>query len=191
MAVVTCYIPSDNSVDTSQRYYICDTVGELPVDNATGDLAYTKSTGDVWKATGPGVWAPISGGGSSETFQAENKDTVTILTGQLVTIHPSGSGVILAIATSTDTACNGFAMADIPVGVVGTIATDGLLYMADWTNVTGSPSLTPRKQYFLQATAGLMSLNPPGSSTQISQPVGKATDPQTLDITLLDPVIIG
>lgn len=188
MAVSTCYLPSDDGSPSSQHYYIVDTEPELPTDNIAGDLAYTKDSTKLWKASAPGVWQDITG--DSETFTAENKDTVTILAGQAVTIHSSGDGVTRASGTTKATYCVGLALMDIPVGVVGVVSTDGPFDKTDWTNVTGTVNLVAKGRYFLDTTLGHITTTPPTAFDNISQFIGKALSPTKFEINIEEYKII-
>lgn len=160
--------------------------GPSLIINTPTDYIFIHESAGIWRAYIQSFTA-----GDSEEFIAMNKDVVTIKKGQPVAIHSSGSGVVLAAATSLDTLAIGLATADIPAASIGPILTDGPLLVSDWTAAVGSVSLTAKKQYYLSATTGKLTINPPSSSTNVSQPVGKATDTQTLNLFLLDPTIIG
>ncbi|MEM3097456.1 MAG: hypothetical protein QXU32_01885 [Nitrososphaerales archaeon] len=190
MGVVTCFLPSDDGAQTAQHYYIVDSEPELPIDNVQGDLAYTKDTTKLWKATGAGAWFEI-GGAASEIFIAENKDTVTIKAGQVVTVHSSGDGVILASATSKLTYAVGLALVDIDVGMVGVIATDGPFTLSDWTNTTGTALLIPKSKYYLDTIPGRLTTVPPSGTNNISQEIGKALSTTKLEISIEEFIIIA
>lgn len=188
MAVSTCFLPSDDGSPSSQHYYIVDTEPELPTDNIAGDLAYTKDSTKLWKATAPGAWSDITG--DSETFTAENKDTVTILAGQAVTIHTSGTGILRADASTKVTYCVGLALMDIPVGVVGVVTTDGPFTLTDWTNVIGAAALTAKGRYFLDDTSGMLTTTPPTAFDNISQFIGRALSPTKFEINIEEFIVI-
>lgn len=188
MAVSTCFLPSDDGAPASQHYYIVDTEPELPADNLAGDLAYTKDSTKLWKATAPGAWSDITG--QSENFTAENKDAVTILAGQPVTIHSSGTGIVLADATVKATACVGLALVDVAPTVIGVVSTDGPFTLADWTSVIGAVTLATKGRYFLDDVAGKLTTTPPTAFDNISQFVGKALSPTRLEINIEDVKII-
>lgn len=194
MAVVTCFLPTDTGTDAAQHYYICDTQAELPVDNLEGDLAYTKDSTDLWKATGPGSWVTITSGSGSTfpvTFGSLNQEASTILKGQPVTIHSSGSGVVLASAANADTLAIGFATADIISGTIGIILTVGPFTVGDWTAIAGSATLTAKRQYYLSVTPGEITSTPPSGMSELVQPLGKPVNPSTLNISILEHIILG
>lgn len=194
MAVVTCFLPSDTGSDKAQHYYICDLQAELPIDNSEGDLAYTKDSTDLWKSTGAGSWILVTSGSGSTfpvTFNSLNQEAFTIFKGQPVTIHSSGSGVVLASASNESTLAVGLATADILSGDIGVIITVGPLTVGDWTNTAGSITLTAKKQYYLSTVAGKITISPPSVALQNVQPIGKPVNASTLNIMILDPIIVG
>lgn len=193
MAVETCFLPTDNGSIPAQHYYVCDLESELPSDNLTADLAFTKDSLKFWKATGPGSWVEVGGssGGGAAEFTAENKDIVTIKKGQPVTIHSSGTGIVLASAANSATLAIGLAAEDIAVAAIGTVTTDGPLTNADWTDTVGAVTLTTKRQYYLSVTAGMLTLAPPSSAGQFAQPMGNVINPSTLELTISEAIAIG
>ena len=65
MAVtILSLVPRENAGSSAFRYLICDTEAERPASgNLQGDLAFTKDTNKLWRATSPTVWAEVGGGG--------------------------------------------------------------------------------------------------------------------------------
>lgn len=94
-------------------------------------------------------------------FSAQNKDIVTILQGQPVAIHSSGSGVVLASASLNGMSAVGLASKDIAVGASGDIQTDLSITLANWTNIIGSANLASKADYFLSGTAGSLTITAP------------------------------
>jgi hypothetical protein len=110
-----------------------------------------------------------------------------------VTQHPSGTGVLLAIATSVDTAAIGLATQDIPVGDSGSISVDAIVVVADWTLVTAeaAPTLAPRGIYFLSdSTPGILTLTPPSAPGSVVQMVARSLDPNAVDLILDQPILL-
>ncbi|CAK0751758.1 hypothetical protein CCP1ISM_4320001 [Azospirillaceae bacterium] len=66
------------------------------------------------------------------------------------------------------------------------VQTDGVLELADWTNVAGSTSLEIGTDYFLDATAGVLTGNAPTSGNLVY--VGRAVAPQKLEISIQRPI---
>ncbi len=123
---------------------------------------------------------PVATGGG---FSTTNKDADPILAGQPVTVDPSGSGVFLASAASSAAPACGLAAADASPLAALTVKTSGLVTLADWSAVTGSPALTPRAMYYLDPViAGRITLVPPTTSGQIVQPIGIALTAHILDL---------
>ena len=126
----------------------------------------------------------------AESFSGQNKDVVTIHDGQAVAGDPSGTGVILAIATGVATQAVGLATADVAVGFSTLYQVQGLFNLADWSNVTGSTSLLPLATYYLDTTSGMLTTSAPVVPGQIVQIIGVAVDPQTLELKLDQTVLL-
>lgn len=67
------------------RFHLCDTEAELPnglnFNNNEGDLAYTKDSDKIWKATAAGSWVEIGAGGvgaHATTHQNGGSDEVSV-----------------------------------------------------------------------------------------------------------------
>lgn len=127
---------------------------------------------------------------SATGFTAEDKDAITINPGMAVTPHPSGSGVKLASASSIATALVGLSRNTASLGFPCTFQVSDAITLADWTFATGSASLAPLGVYFLDLTAGKISLTPSFSNGNIIQIVGKALSPKTLKIEIQDPILL-
>lgn len=60
MAIITSYIPTNDTIRKSIQYYICDLQSELPT-GIEGDIAYTKNNNKMWKRTST-LWVEIGSG---------------------------------------------------------------------------------------------------------------------------------
>lgn len=162
--------------------------GLLIVDDPI-DYVFVHESSGVWRAYIQNI-VPVSGS-SGVSFTAQNKDVVTIRKGQPVTIHSSGSGIVLASASSLSTLAIGLAAEDITVGANGLVTTTGPFTNSDWTNTVGSLTLSTKKFYYLSTVAGKLVVSPPSSSGQYAQLVGNTIDSTSLSIMLFDAVAIG
>jgi hypothetical protein len=124
------------------------------------------------------------------SYEAQNKDSVIIQAGAPVTQHPSGSGVVLASAAQVSTFCVGFALAAISPGFAGSILTDGLLVLADWTPLIGTVSLQAKAKYYLDPVAGRITASAPSAQGQIVQFIGIAIDTSTLEIRISQTILL-
>jgi len=131
---------------------------------------YIRSTGTTWEYRTPAQVLTDIGG-----FLAENKAGLTIQAGQPVTIHSSGSGVVLAQANSLSNCAVGVAAEQIAAGNTGRILLLGPLQLADWTSVTGTVTLTAKGKYYLvPSTAGLLTTTHPTANPDVLQFLGYA-----------------
>ena len=133
------------------------------------------------------VWPSESGTlALVEDFNAENKDSVTILKGMVVCGHDSGSGIQRADAsTATLLPALGFATRDAAVGFSAPVQSEGPLRLTDWSDVTedASATLTAKSEYFLSQTApGKIRLGPPDAGRMIT--VGSTKDTLSLLIEI-------
>lgn len=124
------------------------------------------------------------------TFTAENKDVVTINPGMAVAAHPSGTGVILAVNTMPARACAGLSQSTTAPTFADVFRVDETLTLTDWTDATGSPTLSPLGIYFLDSTPGMITLTAPTALGSIVQIVGQALSPDTLKIELQPPILL-
>jgi hypothetical protein len=123
-------------------------------------------------------------------FAAQNKDTETIFRGQVVAIHPSGSGVIKASALDDSKNAVGFMSQDTAVGATQNVATDEVFSMPDWSNVTGTTELQGGQIYFLGTVPGRMSTVPPSTNGQVVQQIGRATSPTAIEIECKEAILL-
>lgn len=123
-------------------------------------------------------------------FAAENKDIVTILRGQWVAIHESGSGVVLANAEDNNRNAVGVMGADTFVGATQNVVTDEVFTLADWSNVTGSAVLQGGSVYFLDTRSGYMTTEAPETNGEVAQPLGRAISTTQFDIEIQQAVLL-
>lgn len=186
MAVITSYIPSNSSSRRVVKYFVCDTIAELPLDYDVGDLATAE--GRMYYAATVGTsleWLELVALPNTYAIGnliRENVDVVQIKAGQAVTAV--SLGVELANPSSNSTLAIGLALGDLNVGESGIIITTGQVELTDWTEVIGSASLSVNANYFLDTVAGKLSTTPPNNL--INQIVGRAVTAKTIVLTLYD-----
>ena len=76
----------------------------------------------------------------------------------------------------------GLAVAAAALDTSVQVQTDGVLELADWTDVTGTAALTSGGDYYLDATAGLLTATIPATGNLVY--VGRAISPQKLEISV-------
>ena len=123
-------------------------------------------------------------------FAAQNKDTQTILRGQIVAIHPSGSGAIRASAQDDTKNAVGFMSQDTAVGATQNVATDEVFSMPDWSSVSDAAELQGGQIYFLSTVPGRITLTPPSVNGQVAQQIGRATSPTALEIECKEAILL-
>lgn len=123
-------------------------------------------------------------------FAAQNKDTQTILRGQQVAIHPSGSGVILASAVDDTKNSVGCMSDDTAVGATQNVITDEVFTMSDWANVIGSAQLRGGQIYFLSSVPGQITTSAPSTNGQVVQQIGRAVSASALEIECREAVLL-
>ena len=123
-------------------------------------------------------------------FAAENKDIVTILRGQWVAIHPSGSGVVLANATNDQRPAVGMMSQDTSVGATQNVVTDQVFTLSDWSNVTGATTLRGGANYFLDTRSGYMTITAAEILGQVAQRLGRAISSTQFDIEVGEAVLL-
>jgi len=152
-------------------------------EKADGKLYFQNSSGIEYDLTEN---LPVSG---SNTYSAQNRDAVTIKEGQAVAVHSSGSGIVLANSSDDNKNAIGLATEDIAVLAFGLVQVDGVLLVSDWTEITGTVTLTPHGRYFLDTTSGKLTTSPPTAVGTIYQPVGKALSGQRMHIRVDEAII--
>lgn len=125
-----------------------------------------------------------------DTVTLENKDAVTIMAGQQVSVHPGGVGMILANAGDNLKNAIGTAAEDISQGNSGAVRIDGVLSLPDWTESSGSLTLLARTVYYLDLISGKMSASPPVVSGQVVQIVGRSIGPNELHVKVEESILI-
>lgn len=129
--------------------------------------------------------------GAAETLSSENKQGATVYAGQAAALHSSGTGIVLADASSVLTPALGIITADAAAGIAAEILTEGIVTLADWTAATGAASLTPNAVYYLSTTAGLLTVTAPSTAGHYLQYIGRAITAQKLDISITQPIRRG
>ncbi len=155
---------------------------------ADGDVSIWRDGHKLKGLSIPALQTKLGVGPSG--FEAENKDAVTIKAGQQVTIHSSGTGVILANATDNSKNSVGVAVANIAVGFSGRIQTGDTLSLANWTDAMGAATLGAKAIYWLDTTSGKMTTSPPSTVGKVVQRVGYALDDHTLMIEIEDSILL-
>jgi hypothetical protein len=122
---------------------------------------------------------------------AQNKGLVTILKGQAVAAHSSGTGIILANASTSSKNAIGLAGQSIAPSASGIVILSGPFTLSDWTAITGTVSLSALAVYYLDVTDGQLSTSPPSvaGSGNVVQFTGRSISVDTLDL-LIDPAIL-
>lgn len=124
-------------------------------------------------------------------FAAQNKDIVTILRGQWVAIHSSGSGVVLANAANTSKPAVGQMSQDTNVGATQNVVTDEVFTLSDWSNVIGTTNLTSPASYFLSAErSGYMTTIAPTTQGQVAQCLGRTISTTQFDIEVEEAILL-
>lgn len=123
-------------------------------------------------------------------FAAENKGTETGRRGQVVAIHPSGSGVHLASAADNSKNAVGLWSEDVIVGATQNVVSDEVFTMSDWSNVIGSAQLQGGHVYFLSAVPGRMTTMSPSVNGQVAQQVGRAISPTALELECREAILL-
>lgn len=123
-------------------------------------------------------------------FAAENKELNTILRGQWVAIHPSGSGVWKANASDDTKNAVGMMSEDTSVGATQNVVTDEVFTMSDWTNVTGMTQLNGGSTYYLDVVSGMMIRNPPAVPGTVVQQLGRAISTFGFEIEVREAILL-
>ena len=119
-----------------------------------------------------------------------NKGAASFWMGAAIARHPSGTGFVLASNAAAGTTTIGLACLGAPAGQPEIVQLDGLFNLDNWTPVTGSAALTPLGYYYLDATSGRLITTPPAAPA-LTQLVGLAISPNTLNLSIVPPVTGG
>lgn len=125
-----------------------------------------------------------SGTGVAPYFEAENVTANVIKAGQLVWM--SFTGAQLADATTATKPVVGIAVLDVAPTMSGKYQYEANLTLSNWTDATGSATLTPGSYYYLSDVAGKMQPFPPAGNGRSFQQVGFAVTPNTLAINIIN-----
>jgi hypothetical protein len=126
----------------------------------------------------------VAAAGVGSQFQATNKDTVTLVTGQVVASHSSGVGVVKANATDDTLPAVGLNLQSAIALAAVTIQTSGPFELADWTAITGAATLAAKAVYYLDTTAGKLTTTSPTTSPAVCHRIGKAVSETVIDIDI-------
>lgn len=138
-----------------------------------------------------GPQGPAGKPGSSGAFyDATNKQGSTLAAGAPVATHSSGVGVVSASAADDMLEAVGLVTTSAVLLASANIQTDGPFELSDWTEVTGSVSLSPKAVYFLSTADGTLTTTPPSSFGNVMQKVGYAVGPQTLQISIEPSILL-
>lgn len=179
--------------------YFTDYLGQLLwVQELTNPPRYLLKNGDtigvvpeIGLTSKPPPTPPGPGGAevAGLLYTSQNKDTVPLQAGQVVTVHASGTGVVRAAATPT-TGGVGIVTAPAAVGEAPQIQTDGVVSLSDWSAATGTVSLSPRGAYYLDTVQGRLTLTAPTAVGQVVQVIGRAISSTELDLEIGEPILL-
>jgi hypothetical protein len=120
-----------------------------------------------------------------------NAEGSAIVAGQPCYLDILAGGVLLANAASSPKPADGLVLADIPSGFLGTMQTDGILLLFDWTAAVGSTTLVAGSNYFLSdSSAGMLSETAPTAGGAVVQLIGKALDAVRLRLIPSAPLLL-
>ena len=146
MAVLTSYIPTNNSTKRILKYFVCDTYAELPTTFSIGDMATAE--GKMYYAANVGMslsWIELIAKPNNYALGSlvrNNTGTSNILTNQAVSINNNGVQPAFS-SNSTNNVASGIALGNMPIGNPGIIVTNGYIESSNWSSATGSVNLTP------------------------------------------------
>lgn len=126
---------------------------------------------------------------TNTTITAQNKDSVTIYAGMLVTSHASGSGIIRADASQNGAYCIGIAIEDIAPQLAGLVQMSGIINLSDWSRGSGLGNLGIKATYYLDIQ-GRFTVAPSEVGGFISQQIGVSIDAETMDLQLGYPILL-
>ncbi len=119
-----------------------------------------------------------------EGFDAQAK---VILSAGMAVYISAALQVLKASASADATATViGLASAAAALDATVMIRTDGVFFLADWTLAAGTATLTVGADYFLSATAGLLTTTPPVTGSVVL--IGRAVSTTRLQLTIDTPV---
>ena len=125
------------------------------------------------------------GGGGGSVVELENKTGSTCYPGQVVAMHSSGAGFQMASAADNLRNGIGILLEETSHAATGRVQVEGIVDLEDWTEATGSPSLTGGQRWFLSpTTAGELTGSSPTGSGKLVQLIGVAITSSKLDIRL-------
>jgi hypothetical protein len=110
----------------------------------------------------------------------------------MVVYVPSSVHADLAQADAVGTTrAVGLAVADVSSGALGSYVTEGLITLADWTDVIGSATLTSGEYYYLsEAAAGKLVSPAPTATGEFVVAIGRALSTTILDIEISQPILL-
>lgn len=117
-----------------------------------------------------------------------NNGPVPFVLGNVIGRYPTGTGFVLANASSLGGAAIGLAVQVTGPTGLALVQLGGQLVLSDWSSITGTVQLTPGGIYFLDTNSGRLTLTSPAAG--ISQLIGYAISPMSLDITLQPPILL-
>ncbi|MEI7607093.1 MAG: capsid cement protein [Rhodospirillaceae bacterium] len=99
-------------------------------------------------------------------------------------VYCSADLQIMKAKSDDDTKANvlGLAVAAVALDASVQVQTDGVLELTDWTAAAGAAALVAGSDYYLDATAGLLTATIPATGNLVY--VGRAISPQKLEISV-------
>lgn len=162
---------------------------KIPVVVAAGGGYEQLQPGDTLAATltpVPGTPAPVEW-----AFPTRSLDFAAVQAGMVCAVHPSGAGVIRAVAANAQAAGFGLAQQLINPGDNGTVQLGGLFWLLDWTLVVGFRQLISGNAYYLDAAApGKLTRSPTYRVGDFLQPFGVALTPNHFSLVVGPPVLL-
>ena len=123
----------------------------------------------------------------AEFQSAQNVSGGEIKAGQLVAMHSSGVGFILADKGAIGTRAIGVAMETVANGFALVAQVGGILSLDDWTDATGASSLAALTRLYL-GDDGALTATPTETGGEILQLIGEPVGAQKLAINIAEPM---
>lgn len=134
----------------------------------------------------------IEGAVSDQSFPAVNGSGSTLSEGQVVYVKVGGAGAIDLADNSAKASSKAIGVVkDASVASLGTtnILTDGLITIADWTNVAGTPELLAGVTYFLGTAGGITTVATSTAGSSLVT-IGTAINATTLEVSITKPILL-
>jgi hypothetical protein len=135
----------------------------------------------------PGTTTVVSGAGTPTAFIAD----ANIDAGQALIVSTAGHCDLASASGIATAAVVGLCVTDVASGLAGIMQTGDVLTLDDWSDATGSATLSPGSAYYAAETPRQLTTTPPEGAGKCVTFIGRALSETSLAVEVAAPILLS